>query len=380
MLKYKTPTPVNDFYSNVQVTDRNGNIYNLMAATDRTEKISNSFGKYPGVVTIGDSYGSGEGNGDINKYTPWTTLIKDYLDLTENIDYWTSSMGGAGFKAALQGKNFNQLLVDLSNTMTEEERNTVGKILVAGGYNDNSNIYPEDLTDFFNTAKSKFPNAIVYVACIGWGTNRQLATNIFNNTVPSYSKGAALNGGIYIVNSEYSLHNYTWFDGDGIHPNNDGQKNIAEMLTNGLLSGSCSNNYYLTPISVTPNTSVCDECNITGFCSLNNGVINLFFDFGKTIVFNHALNANTPLLLGTLNCDLINAIENPGYCSIPVVAYTSYDSGKYFNPIANCWVQGKNLYLNIININAEESSFKTLGTLEVMDVRLLNTSLMTGFC
>ena len=379
-LKYKNPIPVNDFYSNVPVMDRNGNTYNLMTATEKTENISKYLGNYPGVVTIGDSYGRGEGSGTIGKYTPWTTLIKNYLGLTENVNYWTNSLGGAGFKVALQGKNFNQLLNDLSETMTEQNRNTVGKILVAGGYNDNSNIYPEDLTDFFNTAKLKFPNAIVYVACIGWGTDRQLVTNIFNNTVPSYSKGAALNGGVYIVNSEYSLHNYTWFDADGIHPNNDGQKNIAEMLVNGLLSGSCSNNYYLVPISVTPNTSVCNECNITGFCSLNNGVINLFFDFGKTIVFDHALNANTPLLLGTLNCDLINAIENPGYCSIPIVAYTSYDSGKYFNPIANCWLQGKNLYLNIININAEETSFKNLGTLETMEVRFLNASLMTGFC
>ena len=379
-LKYKNPIPVNDFYYNVPVMDRNGGIYNLMCATEKTENITKNLGNYPGVVTIGDSYGRGEGGGTIEKYTPWTTLVKNYLGLTENVNYWTNSLGGAGFKVALQGKNFKQLLNDLSETMSEQNRNTVGKILVAGGYNESENIYPEDLTDFFNTAKLKFPNAIVYVACIGWGTNRQLVTNIFNNTVPSYSKGAYLNGGVYILNSEYSLHNYTWFDADGIHPNNDGQKNIAEMMVSGLLSGSCTNDYYITPISVTANTSVCNECNITGYCSLHNGIINLFFDFGKTIVFDHDLNANTPLLLGTLNCDLINAIENPSYCSIPIVAYTSYESGKYFNPVANCWLQGKNLYLNIININAEESAFKTLGTLGTMEVRFLNTSLMTGYC
>ena len=379
-LKYKNPIPVNDFYSNVPVMSRSGGIYNLMCATGKTENITKYLGNYPGVVTIGDSYGQGEGGGTIGKYTPWTTLVKNYLGLTENVNYWTNSLGGAGFKVALQGKNFEQLLNELSETMSEQNRNTVGKILVAGGYNDTENIYPENLTDFFNTAKLKFPNAIVYVACIGWGTNRGIATNIFNNTVPSYSKGASLNGGVYIINSEYSLHNYTWFDSDGIHPNNDGQKNIAQMMVSGLLSGSCNNDYYITPISVTANTSVCNECNITGYCSLRNGVINLFFDFGKTIIFEHTLNANAPLLLGTLNCDLINALENPAYCSIPIVAYTSYESGKYFNPVANCWIQGKNLYLNIININAEENGFKELGTLGTMEVRFLNTSLMTGYC
>lgn len=382
-LKYKNPIPVNDFYSNVPVMDRNGNIYNLMTATDKTENISRYLGNYPGVVTIGDSYGRGEGSGTIHKYTPWTTLIKNYLGLTENVNYWTNSLGGAGFKVALQGKNFNQLLNDLSETMSEQNRNTVGKILVAGGYNDNSNIYPEDLTDFFNTAKLKFPNAIVYVACIGWGTNRTIASSIANNTVPAYSKGAGLNGGVYITNSDFSLHNYAWFDEDGIHPNDDGQKNIAEMLCSGLLTGSCSNNYGIKRITVTPNPEICETCDIKGYCTISNDITGLFFDFGKTVRIGKKVSTNTPLLLGTLNCDFINAIENSAFASIPVIGYAAYTSSgiaKYFNPIGNMWISGKKLYLNIINIGDDESGFKDLGTLGVITFRLLNTVIPTHFC
>ena len=336
--------------------------------------------EHNGVITIGDSYGRGEGGGVADKYTPWTSLIKQYLGLTDGINYWTRSMSGAGFSVVEQSKKFEQILSDLGETMTEIERNSVGKILVAGGYNDSKNKAAEKLTPFFSVARSKFPNAIVYIACIGWSTERQAATDIFNNSVKTYTEAAGMNGGVYIVNSQYSLHNYTWFDDDGIHPNNEGQKHIARVLASGLLYGSCNNKYALAKISITPNASICDTCDITGYCAIENGTTSLFFDSNKKIVFNHQINTNTTLLIGTLNCDLINAMQDTGYCSISAIAYCTYDTNKHFNPVVHFWLARKNLYMTIINTSSDESSFKNLGTLGTMNVRLLNTTLMTGFC
>ena len=336
--------------------------------------------EHNGVITIGDSYGRGEGGGVTDKYTPWTSLIKQYLGLTDGVNYWTRSMSGAGFSVAEQSKKFEQILSDLGDTMTEIERNSIGKILVAGGYNDSKNKAPEKLTPFFNVARSKFPNAVVYTACIGWSTERQAATDIFNNSVRTYTVGAGINGGVYIVNSQYSLHNYTWFDDDGIHPNDEGQKHIAEVLASGLLYGSCNNKYSLAKISITPNTSICDTCDITGYCMIENGITSLLFNFNKNIVFNRPINTNATILIGTLNCDLLNAIQDTGYCSIPATAYCTYNTDKHFNPVVNFWLSRKSLYMNIINTSADESSFKNLGTLGTMNVRLLNTTLMTGYC
>ena len=380
-IKYLNPVGVNDFYSNVPVIDREGNTYNLMVATNQTEKISNNIGsQYPGVIAIGDSYGRGEGGGSVGKYTPWTTYLKDYLGLVNGTTFWTASMGGAGFKGNSQGKNFNDLLNDVSGTMNEDQRKSVGKIVVGGGYNDSTDFGPTYMESFFNTAKSVFPNAKVYIACIGWTTNRGFATNIFNNAATSYSQGAGMYGGIYIVNSEYSLHNYTWFDSDGIHPNNTGQQHIAQMLAQGIYTGVCNNLYNLVGFTVTPNTAVCETTQMTGFCCVNNGITSMFFDFGSNLVFNHSVSTDSQILIGTINCDLINAIENANFCSLPVVAYTAYDSGKYFNPYMNVWISGKNVYMNIININPEETSFKTIGTLGTMSARFLNTTFMTGYC
>ena len=336
--------------------------------------------EHNGVITIGDSYGRGEGGGVADKYTPWTSLIKQYLGLTDGVNYWTKSMSGAGFSVIEQSKNFEQILSDLGETMTETERNSVGKILVAGGYNDRKNKTSEKLTPFFNVAKSKFPNAVVYIACIGWSTERQEATDIFNNSVKAYTEGAGMNGGVYIVNSQYSLHNYTWFDDDGIHPNNEGQKHIAEVLASGLLYGSCNNKYALAKINITPNTSICDTCDITGYCAIENGISNLFFDSNKKIVFNRPINTNTTILIGTLNCDLINAMQDVGYCSIPTIAYCTYNTDKHFNPVVTFWLARKNLYMKIINTSSDESSFKNLGTLGTMNVMLSSTTLMTGYC
>ena len=379
-LKYKNPTSVNDFYSNVPVMDRNGNIYNLMSATDKTENISKYLGNYPGVVAIGDSYGRGEGGGVVRKYTPWTDYLRDYLGLTTNVTFWTASLGGAGFKGNSQGKTFNDLLNDVAGAMSPEQKESVGKIVVGGGYNDSTDFGPTYMESFFTTAKSQFPNAKVYVACIGWTTNRGFATNIFNNAATSYTQGAGMYGGIYIVNSEYSLHNYTWFDSDGIHPNNAGQQHIAQMLAQGIYTGVCNNLYNLVEFTVTPNTEVCESTQMTGYCCVNNGITSLFFDFGSNLVFNNSLSADNKVLIGTLNCDLVNAIENSNFCSLPVVAYTSYNNTSYFNPFMNVWIEGKKVYMNIININQEETGFKNFGTLSTMSARFLNTTLMTGYC
>lgn len=378
-LKYKTPVPVNDFYDNVPFIGQDGNTYNLMSATGRTEELSKNLGKFPGIVTIGDSYGRGEGSGTINKYTPWTALLKNYMGIDDS-NYHTASIGGAGFIANLQGKTFNDLLTDLANTMTADAKTNVGKILVAGGYNDPSNITEDAMESFFATAKNNFPNAVVYVACIGWGKDRDKASQIYNNIVPVYSEGSGRYGGVYITNSQYSLHDYTWFDSDGIHPNQAGQSHIAKMLSSGLLAGSCDNSYQLKPFTISPNIDVCESCSISGYVSLKNDTINIFFDFDKTIVFNHAVNANAPIKIGTLNSDYINAISNITYCSIPVVAYCGFDSGKYFNPVANCWIQGNDVYLNFINISDDKSSFLSLGVLQTFVARFLNTTLLSGFC
>lgn len=383
-LKYKDPVSVNSFYSNVPVLDRSGNTYNLMVATGETEELSGTIGRSDYLITIGDSYGRGEGSGTLYKYTPWVNLIKDYLGLTENVNYWTRSLGGAGFKGNAGGKNFAELLSELSTVISAENKLKVGKILVAGGYNDNSNeVAVSNITEFFNVAKANFPNATVYVASIGWGYDTFINSRIINNVVPVYVQGAAINGGIYITNSQYSLHNYTWFDKDGIHPNNAGQEHIAQMLLSGLLTGSCDNVYNLAPISVTPNTDVCKACNITGYAKLINNQVTLYFDFDKTIVFDKATNMNANLLLGTFNCDIIKAVDNAGFVSIPITGYASYtdSSGtKYFNPVAALWISGKSLYLNMLNISDDGAGFKNVGTLNTMTVRLSATAINTGFC
>ena len=203
-------------------------------------------------IFIGDSYGTGE-NELQEQTTPWTTLVPQYLGLTEN-DYYKTSINGSGFIA---GYGFINQLTDLSATITNKSEIT--DIVVIGGYND-QNETPSDIMSaiesFCTYAKTNYPNAKVSIGCVGWTkyyTNRQ---NIACNVIPSYTKCGKF-GANYLKNVEYILHDYSLFSGDNYHPNQNGQNELSIYLTEAIKYGSCN----VIRSFVVPTTEVYDNTN-----------------------------------------------------------------------------------------------------------------------
>lgn len=322
------------------------------------------------LVTIGDSYGTGEASGVIGKNTPWTSLLQTYLN--PNL-YYTKSQGGAGLLTG--SKTFLTLLNEVADTITDNNKLLITHVLLAGGYNDKGNTIANNSTalqTFISRAKSLFPNATVYIACIGWSAESNVISAISNNVVPAYTDVGRY-GACYINNINYAFHKTSWFD-DLVHPNQDGQNYITSQLINGLLSGSADVIYPLIKFKI-GNVDA-------GYCTLHNDTIQLMFDKMEFPSVPTPSGGN-PVLLGTLDNDYINAIQSPTYNSFPVMFFMADITGsgtKFINGIGIITINGKNVYFTIYNLNDGRDSFYTFTQPGTLTILPSTVTLSSAYC
>lgn len=306
------------------------------------------------MITIGDSYGLGTGPQGEGQYVAWTTLIREKLGLVDRENYWTLSKGGVGFTKMLDNSTFLTLLQRVRSWLTDKQAATIKVVLVAGGYNDKAGTNESDIKAFCNYAKTEFPNARVLIGCVGWSPVSATRVGIFNKACMIYRKCGAYGAG-YLANSEYSLHDYTMFTSDNIHPNAAGQENIASMLANGVITGSCSTNYAQVQFAATA-LDVASYVNCGGFIVLNNETTSFLFNSVCRFTVS-GITMNKWYDVAEIPCDLINCIENDNFVHVGATGYIQLTNGKYINAVIDFCIRGKKLKMNIRNVNAEGNSF-----------------------
>lgn len=188
------------------------------------------------LVTIGDSWADGW-NGT-ETITPWETYTRAALG---NPTMYTNHQGGAGFwKVNQYGNNFQSLMEELANGMTEEQRLRVKYVLIAGGVNDATAADYNDVRsavfDCCVSARNLFANAKVYVAGISL-MGLQSYTNVANmqQILTAYQHGCAGGGAGYITNSEFIAVSERW---DSTRTHLQAYTRLGIILAGGLISGS----------------------------------------------------------------------------------------------------------------------------------------------
>ena len=226
-------------------------------------------------IFIGDSYGTGDN--ELGEHTtPWTTLVPQYMGLSEH-QYYTDSSNGSGF---CHGYTFIEQLKRVEENV--KNKNNITDIVIIGGYNDASHSISDILTamgTFFTYSKTHFSNAQVSIGCVGWSriyTARQL---IANRSLNAYSQCGKF-GGRYLKNVEYILHDYSLFSDDNYHPNQNGQNELSTYLVDAIKTGSCNViRGFVTPtIEISSSLSNFNPSNVLQM--QNNGVITLSMEIG----------------------------------------------------------------------------------------------------
>lgn len=118
------------------------------------------------VCYFGDSY-SNIDTCPVN----WVDELSNLLGLSSEDVFLSSRWNGSGFIGKGGAPTWGHELQSIITQTTQEQRNEVSAIIIAGGFNDRTSSETDVLLamESFNTlAKNNFPNAMIYLAMIGW--------------------------------------------------------------------------------------------------------------------------------------------------------------------------------------------------------------------
>lgn len=191
-------------------------------------------------VFIGDSYGAGQGLSD-PEGTNWIVRCAETTLKLQPNEYYKSAVSGAGF---CNGTTFFTQF----DSLNIEDPLTITDVVVCGGWNDGGvdNLTIRDaMKTFVSAVKAKCPNATVHIGMISWvdsyrwkvvsGNDGQGTWNC-RNALDAY-RWAGAAGAAFIGNAQYIMHNMSYFQNDGIHPNESGSWVIGEHIANYLMGG-----------------------------------------------------------------------------------------------------------------------------------------------
>lgn len=311
---------------------------NLDALSNKVTKLHRK-----GYIFIGDSYTQGYSpDGNISN-----TFVNQIINNLKITDVKISANGGASF--ANSDNNFLTLLKNINVT----DKNSITNIVVFGGYNDYSWSKTDiitGMTNFFNYAKTNYPNAIISIGYVGFCTDSS-TYNKRADSVSIYNEVSGHLGGNYLSGCEYILHNTNEMSSDGIHPNITGHKMLASYCTTALMNGSC-NPTSTESVSLVPAEGWTVDSPNNFIVIKNGGVLTLQIDRNT---FRHAAftfkGDETRYLIGTFNNTSIFGNDN-GLTSLTVPCYcalTGYTSNYVSFPL-KITLEHKELYVSTFNI------------------------------
>lgn len=185
------------------------------------------------IVYIGDSYLAGwTPDGDV---TSWGQHLKNAMNKPNDQIF---AKGGAGFCNTVDGVNF-RTLVDTAAASSAVDNDKVTLVLFGGGYND-VGYSAADLViaaqDAANKVRTNFPNAVAICAYIAWDRNSGDKQTYQKLYVPARYASALKQTNIGFIENIYKClqAKEALFASDNKHPNNEGQKAIANAIYSAL--------------------------------------------------------------------------------------------------------------------------------------------------
>lgn len=261
-------------------------------------------------IFIGDSYNAGA-NPDGDPFNPYGNRIINKLGLTES---YSAGLDGAAFTSS----GYLAVLQGIENNVTYPEHIT--DIMVCGGYNDRI-LSAADITsgisDFVAYCHSQYPNARVHVGCIGRHRgDTTIQTAIHNISLMSFMQCVNY-GATFIKDSDLCLHTYANFTSDNIHPNDNGQEEIATALCNYVLGKGISKHGVALPFTVS-NSSIGTVAG-SGYMEIDNNMISMEF----TAL---SLAITTPTTITCSGTPLDMGIISGAYITSSMAYFTSVDT------------------------------------------------------
>lgn len=240
---------LNDFFNNLDVQDEINNKLDAMVEdgtmaeiinqeifddlnddlTALTNRVSND--EIKPTVFIGDSYGQVTDS--------WIDKVGHKLGLVGGETMFKIAQGQYGFSSP--NRQWLALLQERENIIPDKL--AIRRFIVCGGLNDSdyTSSLGTDITNFVNYVKTNYPNAHIYLGCIGWSkveasvtqrNNMQRVLSLYQRAGDLFGLGQKIS---YLSGVEYVMHEYAYYDTETLtHPSSTGQIFLAEAIYNAL--------------------------------------------------------------------------------------------------------------------------------------------------
>ena len=326
-----------------------------------------SLSKNRKILIFGDSYFEDlPPSGDTN----FRSYLEALLENIPNIEFDLKSDGGEGFG---QPGSYS-FLYDVTNYTSVFNPDEVTDVFFVGGYNDRNNAtadIQQGMINCFSLVKTKYPNAKISVGHFGWSATLSSTdrTAIVTKSILNYRRCMQY-GAAYMINSEYTLHNYDliWIN-DLFHPNGDGHRELAKQIVQYILTGSCDVHYGFKRVQFNQGdvvaTNVATAYDV-GY-KLDNDMVTIYLpnkELSFTTTFDLPVTTFTQVLQLTTNIQGFRGYAIGMYDDavqykekIPVSGYLQVTSGGLasFRDLADCLcvLQGGFLHIRPYGINAD---------------------------
>ena len=238
---------VDNYFDNLDVQDEIDNKLDAMVEAGTFDTIINQelFGQindrldlldHRKYVLVGDSYlGGYDGSTTVHS---WGYYFKSLNGISDSDCYiWYES--GAGFvrEGADHDYNFKKLIQAKLATISNADEIT--DFVIAGGVNDNSYDKPtitSAMSDCLSYVHTNFPNAKIYVGCIG---NKSKSSDLsarqaMTVRVLDVYKNCINYGAKYLTNIEMIAHDWSNYGTDGVHMTETAYQKIGGALMNAM--------------------------------------------------------------------------------------------------------------------------------------------------
>lgn len=269
-----TEALIKDSEARSGISNINASIASMKTRLAKTQKLK--------IITVGDSYAA---DGDWEK---WPYKLKKLMGIADQ-NFHNCAKNGYGFNSL---KPMHTVLQEYSDTLTQEQKNSVDIIIACCGANDFDYANTIDVINGefsrFKNITDTFQNAKVYIGMIG-SCIPQLVTGSWQarvsiskiaNTIGNY-KQCARNCHFSYLDDAERWARPDCFASDYVHPNEAGSLEIANKIYSALFGGFTNNFFEITlsgdDYSKIPNLKMSmkvQEKTSTIWINLNNSVAN----------------------------------------------------------------------------------------------------------
>lgn len=340
--------PSNAVFTDTTYTVASTSKDGLMSASDKTVLNSVVSRMKRNVFVITDSYGVYKSNSDVSGdpmvFPSYFTKVFNFMGFVAHHggNFNAGASNSADFAAIYKNEAKPKITADLTD------------LIIVGGFNDREaepSAIHAGIKRLYDAVIKDYPNCKISIGHFGWSStpDSKVRDSMLTHSLVAY-RACTTDGCAYMPNSEYTMHNYSLFTTDNVHPNTNGKAEIVKQIFEYLCTGTCDVHYPYRLITIPANGNITTAYQV-GF-KLDNNIVTMYLP-NTSLTFKKYPPMGANALSQFMCIASIGSRDTCGYAmgmyddiyhvqkSLPIKGYFTCSDGT-FRPLDPCdfYLQG----------------------------------------